>query len=465
MSFQVRLYTLPKRDNSTKRPTGDGTLYNCVMKHGCGILNPSISLDLGLSSDPSQYNYAYIQAFGRYYFIEEWYFEERLWTASLKVDVLATYKSQIGSSNLYVLRAANAFDGRIIDELYPTKTGCTFESVPGNALWSTTGMYVIGVANQYPTIASLCYYVMNIGQLRTFIAALMDVQLLEDNGFVDLPDFGLQLQKSFVDPIQYIRSAIYIPMAISGSLGYALDINGWAVGEGSSQAASLADNTQSITRTFTIPKHPDTSDRGAYLNSAPFTSATLTIPPFGCISLDTSVTANADTVTAKVDVDIITGLGILTITCKGITLSRVEAQVGVPINLSQVTRDYLGAATSVVSGAVAAVGNAASGNIGAAIGSGVSALGDAARAMMPRSQTIGSGGGYSQLWGQPHLDMQFFRAVDDDPVHNGRPLCEIRNIATLGGYMLIQDGDVEINGTSQEDSMIRDYLESGFYYE
>ena len=100
MGFTVNLYTLSKRDNSTKRPTGNGTQFSCIIKSGSGILHPTISLDLGKTNDPSQYNYAYIPDFDRYYFIEEWYFDRALWTASLKVDVLATYKTEIGNSNL-----------------------------------------------------------------------------------------------------------------------------------------------------------------------------------------------------------------------------------------------------------------------------------------------------------------------------------------------------------------------------
>ena len=55
--------------------------------------------------------------------------------------------------------------------------------------------------------------------------------------------------------------------------------------------------------------------------------------------------------------------------------------------------------------------------------------------------------------------------VDDDNTHNGRPLCDVRQISSLSGYMIIQDGDVTIAGTATEDSKIRNYLEAGFYYE
>ena len=214
---------------------------------------------------------------------------------------------------------------------------------------------------------------------------------------------------------------------------------------------------------FTIQKHPDTNSRGNYVNSKPFTNITLTIPPWGCIDIDTSVTANATTLSVEVEVDPISGKGVLVVKAKGIVLNRLEAQVGVPISLSSVTRDYIGGATS----ALGAVGGAISGfmgNIGGFIGA-ASGVGNAVESLMPRAQTIGTTGSFVSNRGEFRLDHQFFRPVADDNTHNGRPLCAVRQISSLSGYMLIQDGDVTINGTSAEDSMIRNYLESGFYYE
>ena len=186
MAFNVNLYSLEKRDNSTKRPTGNGTQYSCVMKHGCGILNPSISLDLGLSQDPSHYNYAYIPAFSRYYFIEEWYFEERLWTAQLRVDVLATYKTQIGNASLYVMRSSAESNGAIIDTLYPARTGCSFASDTKTNPWQTSS-FVVGVITQNASFGSLSYYLMSAAQLQSMCTALTDRESIIStaNGFME----------------------------------------------------------------------------------------------------------------------------------------------------------------------------------------------------------------------------------------------------------------------------------------
>lgn len=457
MSFKVNLYTLAKRDNSTKQPTGTGTEFNCVMKSGSGIMHPVLSFDLGLTSDPSQYNYAYIPAFERYYFIEEWYFNQALWTATLKVDVLATYKTEIGGSSLYVLRAAGANDGNIIDTLYPAKSGCSFASDTKTNPWTSGMTYVVGIVSQSATCGSQTHY----GLLRAGFADLCH-WLLSDvvttaNGF-SVNDASLELQRSLVEPLQFIKSCVLIPLPIGdthGNTGQNIAVYGWST----PYTGKLLNENDAIVKsyTFNIQKHPDTNSRGNYVNSAPFTAITLTIPPFGTFDIDTSVSCNASTLNATIRIDQITGKGTLTVTCNGIVLNRIEAQIGIPISMSSVSRDYLGAVSNVGG----AIGNFLSGDVGG----GFSGIGNAIKSLQARSNTIGTTGSYGSLLGDFRLDHQFFRPVADDNTHNGRPLCQVRQINSLSGYMIIQDGDVTINGTSAEDSMIRNYLETGFYYE
>ena len=464
MSFYVNLYTLAKRDNSTKQPTGTGTQLSCVLKSGSGIMHPVLSFDIGLTADPSQYNYAYIPAYDRYYFIEEWYFNQALWTATLRVDVLATYKTEIGNSSLYILRAAGAQDGDIIDTLYPAQTGCSFASDTKSNPWQSS-CFVVGVVSADAAFGSMEFYAMDAAQLRSMCLALTDPATIIDTAYdFDLTELSTGLQLALVDPIQYVKSCIMLPVSKGDitNLGSGQTIKACRFEAGT---GSKVYPTSRITNSysFSIQKHPDTNSRGNYVNSKPFTNITLTIPPWGCIDIDTSVTANATTLSVEVEVDPISGKGVLVVKAKGIVLNRLEAQVGVPISLSSVTRDYIGGATS----ALGAVGGAISGfmgNIGGFIGA-ASGVGNAVESLMPRAQTIGTTGSFVSNRGEFRLDHQFFRPVADDNTHNGRPLCAVRQISSLSGYMLIQDGDVTINGTSAEDSMIRNYLESGFYYE
>ena len=465
MGFTVNLYTLRKRDNSTKRPTGNGTSFSCIIKNGSGILHPTISLDLGKTTDPSQYNYAYIPNFDRYYFIEEWYFDRALWTASLKVDVLATYKTEIGSSNLYVMRCASEHDGNIIDTLYPAKSGCSFASDVKTNPWSTGMTYVVGVVSQSATCGSQTHYGLLRSAFTDLCGWLLSDVVTQNNGF-NIEDCSLQLQRSLVEPLQFIKTCVLLPVPIgdtSGTTGAKVTVYGW---ESEVYGKVLTEN-QAITKTFTftIQKHPDTASRGNYVNSSPFTAITLTIPPFGTFDIDTSVTCNASTLTATIRIDQITGKGTLTIECNGIVLNRIEAQIGIPISMSSVTRDYLGAVSNVGGAIAGMVEGTLTGGMGGMLAGGLPGIGNALKSLQARSNTIGTTGSYGSLIGDFRLDHQFFRPVADDNTHNGRPLCAMRTLNTLSGYMIIQDGDVTINGTSTEDSQVRQYLETGFYYE
>ena len=215
----------------------------------------------------------------------------------------------------------------------------------------------------------------------------------------------------------------------------------------------------------TLKEHPDTTARGAYVNSAPYTKMQLCYPPFGVFDLDTSITAGASSIDINCKLDFPSGKGILEVICNSNNLVKVEAQVGVPIQLAQVSRDYLGALTSIGSMAGGIVSGAMTGNIGGVISSVSTGIGNSINALMPRAQSIGGGGSYAQLFTNCRLEYQWFRPVDDDNSHNGRPLCQVKTPASLGGYMLIQDGDVAIDGTAAEADEIRTLLQTGFYYE
>ena len=468
MSYTIYFWTgLTKKNNSTLTPTTGRTEYQCIVKDGTGILNPIIQLDLGLAADPSQFNYCQIPDFERYYWVREWTFERGLWTASCAVDVLATYKEQIGNSTLYVLRASNAFDGSIVDTMYPLKTGCTYSHPIQLSPFKTNGTFVLGVTSTQGDYGSLTYSVVNAAGLQSICNYLINSAVSEGNGF-NLSDASLKLQTSLIDPLQYIKTCMYYPFPMEDfdlqTAGTSFNIFLWNI----PQVFSARISGTRIRKQFSVDihKHPQTNARGNYVNTSPYTILTLFAPPFGVIDIDTTVTCNASTIDFTLSVDPISGKGVLFVECNGVTLNRLEAQIGVPIQLSQVTRDWLGAASSTLSAVGNIVGAGLTGNVGGLISGVATGIDSASRALMPRQQSMGSGGGFIDIYPYSYkLDQQFFEPVADDIQHHGRPLCQLRQISSLGGYMLIQDGDVPIPGTSDEADKVRAYLESGFYYE
>lgn len=104
-----------KRKNSTLTPSSEGTTINVELKRETSISNPTflISGDVG--------NYVglnYVYCLGRYYFVSDiTSVRNDLFTISGIIDVLATYKSQIGAYNCFVERCSNnsAFDVYVPD--------------------------------------------------------------------------------------------------------------------------------------------------------------------------------------------------------------------------------------------------------------------------------------------------------------------------------------------------------------
>ena len=485
----ITLYKFTKEYNSTKRPTG-GTSFNCEIKKGSGLMNPAIELNIGLANAPD-YNYCYIPDFNRYYYVIEWFFDAGFWTATLQCDVLATYRTEIGDTSLYALRSSANWDGTIVDGYYPTKTGCTFEKTAINNLWTNTakGMFVVGIVGKEPDYGSINYYAMN----QPAFARLMD-ELMDDSLFNNFTVDGVSkdMIKNIADPLQYIKSCVYIPLPLSplGDPTPVLKIWNWDINIlypiGTAFCFKLKKSKpyeQIANIQVTIPKHPQASQRGTFLNSSPYSIYTLAVPPFGVIDIDSSVVNNQSTLTLKISVDYPTGLGILSVYAGNSLINRMEAMIGVDVVLSQVTRDYIGGASAILSGIGSVAGMVASlafppaGLAGGALAafkgataiSGASgaggAIGSAITALTPRSQSMGTGGSYGQLYQEAGLYAQFFQIVDDDLAKNGRPCCKVLKPKNNSGYLLIQDADVKINGTLEEAASIQSYLESGFYWE
>lgn len=477
MSFTVTFYQFTKKYNSTKRPTG-GTSFDCVVKNGTGILSPRIELNIGLVSDPSAYNYAYIPAFDRYYTIREWQFDRTLWTAFLEVDVLATYKTQIGDASLYVLRASGEYDGTVVDNYYPCKAGCSYDKTAITSPYADYafdpdqqtygGSFIIGCVNGNAGFGSLQYYIVGRATMAAIYDYLISDVVTVANHF-SLNDASLALQSAIVEPMQYIKSCIWMPFNVNAfhqGAAETVKIHEWTITD--ALGSPLTDPYANITITVNTKKHPDTNSRGNYVNAAPYTIAHLAFPPFGVIDLDTSVLCDVSSITLDLNIDPITGKGILEIKANNEVLNRLEAQIGVPIPLTQIKSDYVGAVSSIANGVSSVISGVMAGGpagIAGAVAGGVGAIGNAVNALTPRAQTQGTGGCYSHLKGACELDFQFFRPVDDDIAQNGRPLCKMRQPKNIPGYMLIQDGDVPIPGTITEGEQIKAFLEGGFYYE
>lgn len=472
MSFRVRFYTFAKRENSTDRPTADmGHDYlDCNIKEPCGLINPQIVVSLAAGESPAHYNYCYITQFDRHYFVDEWTNERGQWVAHLRCDVLASWKEYIGAESLYVLRASNEYDGWISDGLYAATNKCHMVYTPcGQRFYSNLqqGTYVLGIIGGASTYSTgvVTYYAMTQQQYQRFCYHMLNISYLDVTSIED------NLLKSIFNPLQYIASCQWFPFHVtSGGTEVRTIPFGWW-DDGIQDSSALGTRLFTSESGSTVQEWFDTvslqaspwASRGQYMSFAPFAKMWLDYQPFGIIPLD-PVTANTDgagRLMLWLSVDLMSGFGDLRI-CAGpanAIIEEVKAKISFDVPLAQISTNLGGALGS----AVGAMGSIMSGNI---LGAGVGVISAIEQAFVPH---VGQVGGYtgavSQYRSDPLLVQQFYQTVDEDNAHNGRPLCKVRRPADLGGFMVVESGDVHAPASASELAQIKGFLENGFYYE
>lgn len=460
-----------KRANSTAQPSAaDGVSFSGNLKEETSFLHPVIRFTKDIVQGvftPNAFNYAMIPYWTRYYYITDWKFCNGYWECYLSVDVLASFKSEIASTSAYVTRAAGASDGTIIDSRYAAKTNVDITKANLATSWQgvapSGGSYVIGVLNSNAggKIGTLNYYALTVAQLGSLMSYLYGSTIYQAS---NISEIGEGLFKSMFNPAQYIVSCMWFPfapVAFGGNTGNVV-VGYWDTGV---TGAVIVDALAELTYvTGTIPNHPQIS-RGSYLNHAPYTTVTLYIPPFGSIPINTNFIEKGRYIYAPVYIDHITGLATIRVSlCQSSTnlndtniACERTAQIGVPVSISQVMPDYLGTLQTIG----AAAGSLLTGNfIGAASG-----VLSAINSQMPTVTTIGANGSTIETIVPAYMLIEHLQITDEDNTEFGRPLCQVRTLGQLSGYIECEEDDHAFSGTPQEREQINGYLKNGFFYE
>lgn len=465
IAFPVQLFKMTKEVNSTARPSGSGTIYQCVTNDQIDVISPRLALQIGTAATPAQYNYAYVPAWNRYYWIDRWALEGPLWAAYCSVDPLASWRPEIGNTRAYVLRAAAEYDSNLIDTLYPTEGDPTINLTPITVWWTeddldySKGYFVVGLINEE---GATDYVYMTPKQFKTFAATAFSDAWYSDN-VKDQP----WMTKSIFDPMQYLSSVTWFPLYPTGSGGdpTVAKLGYWSTGVSCYKAATYGQNT---IVNIPIPRHPQAAARGPWVNNAPYTTYTLETWPFGRIALDPALLYNAKYLYLRMIVDYISGKAILNVYTDGLTGTLVatqSAQLGINVQISQVLKDTFSGVMGVGSGIVSTVASAVTGNVAGVIGGIAGAISSGVNAAYPDVTTQGQNAGFASLYGTWRLVGKFYTLAHEDLQHRGRPLYAVRQLSTLPGYQLLTDTDLKIPCTKAEMDQIRGYLETGYFYE
>ena len=462
MSFSAIFYTLSKRPNSTKQPSGSGTTYDIVLKDNCSILTPDIKLDVGIAANPADFNYCYIADFKRYYFVS-WEWSERLWIGHCKVDPLASQKSAIGSYTAYVARAASTYDGDVVDTYYPALADVTElkESATQDPGWSTSigsGQFVIGVMgdDSGPNGGAVTYYAINAAGMY----ALTDY-LLDDSNY-NVTDISQDLLKCIFNPLQYIVSCMWFPFQIAATSVINIEVGWWTI---STAAAKLSDPVYTRNLSFNIPKHPLAATRGNYLNLAPYSCYCVNAGPWGLIPVDNSELIGENSVAFQMTVDLYTGSGRLSQVSKDVLayVNEQVCQIGVPVQLGQNVINQ-GALMQTAGSGLGAIGSAVSLIPLSFFNNGLNSIVSAAELSQSVPSMLGSNGtiAFNTIFA---LVGKFYDVAAEDNTSIGRPLMQPKTISSLSGYIECVDADPPLACTLTEMEEIVSAMNGGFYYE
>ena len=461
MAYSVELFAFSKRINSTSRPGNISVKksFLCDVMPDSPVTNPVIVID---SSDDniSVYNYARLQALGRYYYVDNWSYDSGLWRAHLSVDVLASYKQPIENITAYVARSASNYDNYIPDNKYPIKVGATYNSTsktqnPFAASFSQ-GSFVLGIINgDTNSIGAVSYYVFTSAELRS-----LSYYLLTNVAQYGVTDISEQLTKILYNPFQYIASAIWLPVAAAeGASMSSVPIGWWSAPVTCRRLSGYP--RVSGTVTIDIPRNPEASVR-PYMMAEPYTEYYLDFPPFGNVSIAADNLVNATLIDCAWNVDCITGMGKVSLGADNSArpFNILHAQVGVPIQLAQMAPD------------VKAIAQQALGSFDTGfpfIDSTLNRLADIGSAMLSRKlpmQSVGSNGGFMAGYYPIRLTGIFHGIGGESVTEFGRPCCKTLRLGDLSGFVQCAHGEFQSAfATRPEIEEVNSHLTTGFYME
>lgn len=436
-----------KKPNSTKQPSG-GTVKEVRLKDNCSVLNPVFLL--------TGYNLShnYVRWGSRYYYISDIVIVgNELAEYHCTTDALATFKTDIGASSQYVVRSASAYDGKVMDNKYPTIADTDESHIALTGISSlidvNSGTYVMGLKSK-ETASGVAFYALTAAQLSDF------VQFLYSDTWLTATDVSTTLQKMLIDPFDYIISINWYPFTISGT-ARPVYFGFWDWTGHTMQEIPEANRIKSFVHTGSLPSHPQVA-RGSYLNAYPYTKIDVDLYAFGRFPIDPNRFLDDRSIVTTIGVDLYTGVGTVRVTGTSGTIYEACATCSIPIQLSQVKNDFT---RPLVSAAAAGVAIATENYVGAS-----GAIADVVHSSMHQVTSIGAVGSISAYaYNPPQISCVFYRVASEDQAQIGRPLMEVRQLSSLSGFIQCEGADVDLAASPAEKTEIITALNEGFYYE
>lgn len=459
--MQITLYSgFSKRLNSLKVPTG-GTVKDVVLKAPTSEMRPVFVID------GFDLSWNYIAWGTTYYYVDDIVILNNSHAEyHCEKDILATFRGDILASSQLVTRSASAYDAHVIDGAYPTLAGATTDAANFTMSESTSGAgtYVVGVVNE-DARGGVAYYTFGAGgsNFSNFVSYMFSDAWLSDD-----PNISAEIQKELINPFQYVVSCVWYPFSIAGD-GTHVKFGYWDSGV-TAGLLSESDRLHVISGSLSLPRHPQATANGVYMNSGPFTRYLLDCYTFGQIPIDPAPFVDNASISIDVIVDVFAAAAELRITNNGGTYEhRYNSDFGVTIPLSQLNEKAIQSAVGVIGATGAGVtAGAMLGPLGAIAGGILGVAGGVMSSInniFPQVQTQGGIGSKNAYTRTPFVQCEFYRTPTLSPASIGRPLMETRTLSTLSGFTMCETVNLNTTACPQEKRTIIEFMKSGFYIE
>lgn len=324
--FSIILYNLTDEPQVMGKSLSNGLTLNGVLRDGASVLDPQIEVQL---SELPTYNYCYISAFNRYYFINDiTSVRNNLWLLSMHVDVLESYKDKIKQLTAVVSRNENTFNKYITDDCLTFPTNYKLEINTDYTIFEqatkSSGNVVVKVTQsihsdtlpaagdvQQPNLSvSIPRAAYNSWDLECYSSYVFAYDAHNEGDFT-FPDF-YAFAKFISENSTYatfVQSVIMYPFKVGTTVTSPLSIGDKNIRIGDKQAYAklLSPNSNNIYQVI-IPKSTLLL-KNSFLDFAPYTVIQLYLPFYGGYTLDTKsfVMSGADYLRITYVVDFDTG--------------------------------------------------------------------------------------------------------------------------------------------------------------
>lgn len=471
-----------KRINSTLLPTGTGTGHDCKLKEDCSEHDPVL-----LVQSTSQYDYAYIATWGKYYYVRDIVSKSNTISEyHLSEDTLATYKAYIGNTIARVIYAASATrDPYLVDSRIQVKNSRRIDRDAGSSVFSGSKGYILTVYADEASIPSTGFSVS---------------YLLSENGMNKVRDwFGMTgaaaafRQYFNGTPLQSVFSCKCIPYfsELANNTNNAVYTNHMYIADRSSSQDNVSWDPSTPPDLCYIKGRPiisgsQTFDTGLgysdFRKYEPYTKSFIFLPGIGCVALSRNEFTGSS-FDVNYDIDAVTGDIKYTIWSGTTLVCEFNGNIASNCPLGQMVSNSQGVMTSIgqtaggivsLAGAIAATVASEGATAPMIAGAAAATIAGVANTVMSFNQHTPSvtGSNSSILVAENRIINYYELSVDtEDPTNanyvsqKGYPYAGTTTISSFSGFVQCEGASVACPGNANEKEEINNYLNTGFFYE